>query len=439
MEAIDEAQYAAEPARPFDVLDCVRFLLTKTTKLLTFGFICAVVALMLYQIFPPKYQATAKLYIMENDGDGVQMSALQAGSLLISDYREVLKTWEVHNAVSNKLGLDMTYREMQDMLKVQIPSGSRLLYITISHADPAMAADLANAYAEAAHAFIVEELHGMQPDMFSTAIIPSQVSGLRLALCLLLAFVVGVIMAAAAYVVFYCLDDRIRTADDLGAVTDAPVLASIPFRKESQMTAQEKETVCLLASQLLTKKMECILVTSPCAGTGVSFVCEDLLQAMTALHRKAIWVRVEHKSFWNYSEGKTLGNYLEKHCNWEELVQPHAGGALFCICGTEDELPSQLFHPRMEVLMKQLRSTYDVLLIDVPPICQRADAAAFRPYVDGVLLVTACGRTRMKEASDCIVQLSQEWPLLGTVLNGITIPGKTFPSFSHKRKASVDA
>ena len=180
MEAIDDAQYAANYEKAFDFLECLRFLLSKVKVILLCGFVCAFLLLAFYQVSPPKYQATSKLYILENDGTGVQMSALQAGSLLLSDYREVLKTWEVHDGVRARLGLDLSYREMQEMLNVQIPSGSRLLYITVSHADPAMAAEMANAYAEEAHTFIVEKLHGMQPDMFSSAIIPSHVSGLSI-------------------------------------------------------------------------------------------------------------------------------------------------------------------------------------------------------------------------------------------------------------------
>lgn len=418
MEAIDDAQYAANYEKAFDFLECLRFLLSKVKVILLCGFVCAFLLLAFYQVSPPKYQATSKLYILENDGTGVQMSALQAGSLLLSDYREVLKTWEVHDGVRARLGLDLSYREMQEMLNVQIPSGSRLLYITVSHADPAMAAEMANAYAKEAHTFIVEKLHGMQPDMFSSAIIPSHVSGLGIVLRLMVAFVAGMVMLAGYYIIFFCLDDHVRTSEDLSIAADVPVLAVIPHRKHKEIQVSEKEQACLLASRLIARGVHCVLVSAPHAGEGVSFVCADVMQALGDLHCRALWIRVEHVPFWNHHNGYTLGDYLQERCRWEELVQPWAGQGLLEISGTEEELPSQLFHSRMAVLMQEVCNSYDVILVDVPPLDQRADGAAFFRFCDGCVLVAGCSKNCFREIGTYAALLTESGlELLGSVLN----------------------
>ena len=326
MEAVDEAQYAAPAGKPFDLLACIRFLFSKAGVILLCGLVCALLTLAFYQIVPLKYEATAKLYILENDGSGVEMSALQKGSLLLSDYREVLKTWEVHEAVRSQMGLDLSYRKMQEMLTVQIPSGSRLMYITVRHQDAAFAAALANAYAQAAYTFIVDSLHGLTPEFFSSAIIPGHTAGLGLILRLIVAFVFGVAAGACWFVIFFCLDDHIRAPDDLTQMISAPVLTSLPRRKSKLMSVEEKEKSCLLASNLLARKLHCLLLNASRSGDGVSFVCSDLVQAMAALHRKALWIRIEHRPFWNHPSGKTLGDYLEGRCAWTEIIQPFEGG-----------------------------------------------------------------------------------------------------------------
>lgn len=418
MEAVDEAQYAAPAGKPFVLLACIRFLLSKTGMILLCGLMCALLTLAFYQIVPLKYEATAKLYILENDGSGVEMSALQKGSLLLSDYCEVLKTWEVHEAVRSQMGLDLSYREMQEMLTVQIPSGSHLMYITVRHQDAAFAAALANAYAQAAYTFIVDSLHGLTPEFFSRAIIPSRTSGLGLTMRSLAAMTVGILAASWGYVIFFCLDDRIRTPEDLAHITGVPVLSSIPLRKSKFMSVEEKEKACLLASSLIARKVRCIMVNAPRSGDGVSFVCSALMQAMAALHCKALWIRVEHKPFWNHTAGKTLGDYLEGRCEWTEIIQPFEGASLLSVCGTEDELPSQLFHPRMAGLMSELQSAYDVVIVDVPPMHQRADAAAFFSCCDGILLTVACGQTRLTDLTAYLSWLDGTCcPLIGAVLN----------------------
>lgn len=418
MEAVDEAQYSVSLRKPFDLLGCMRFLLSQAGKIVLCGLLCALIAGIVFSFVPPKYAATAKLYILENDGTGVQISALQSGTLLMADYREVLKTWEVHEKVRSQLGLDMTYRDMQELLSIQIPDGSRLLYITVKHADPVFAAELANAYAQAAYSFIVQTLHGMHPDLFSSAVIPGETIGLGIVGGLIVAFAVGMMLAAGGYVLFFCLDDHIRTTEDLALASDLPVLSAIPRRKTAMMTVEEKEKACLLASRIRTANAKCVLVSAQRSGDGVSFVCNDLVQAMTALYCKAVWIKVEHKPFWNHASGATLGEYLNGRCGWKELVQPFEGGALISVCGTEDELPSQLFHPGMATLMDKLRSVYDVVLVDVPPAHQRADASAFYGHCDGVILVAACGQSRIDEISDYAgLLVESSCPILGAVLN----------------------
>ena len=258
--------------------------------------------------------------------------------------------------------------------------------------------------------------------MFSSAIIPSHVSGLALPLRLLAAFAAGVMLSAGFYLLFFCLDDHVRTADDLAMASDAPVLAAIPRRKGKEMLTGEKEQACMVASRLLNSGVKCVLVSAPHSGEGVSLVCADLVQAVNDLHHLALWIRVEHRSFWNHHAEPTLEDYLEDRCSWKDLVQPYEGGALLAVCGTEDELPSQLFHPRMAVLMQKLCATYDVILVDVPPIDQRADGSAFFRFCNGCVLVSACGRSTFHEISAYAALLAESGhPLLGSVLNGVHV------------------
>ncbi len=440
MEAVDEAQYAAPPEKSFVLMDWIHFLLSKTGKILLCGFVFFALLLAFYQISPPKYKATSKLYILENDGTGVQMSALQASSLLLSDYREVLKNWEVHEAVRSEVGLDMSYSEMQEMLNVQIPSGSRLLYITVSHTDPVLAADLANAYATAAHTFIVEKLHGMRPDMFSSAIIPSHVSGLALPLRLLMAFAAGAALMCVFYTAFFCLDDRVRTPEDLALAADAPVLGAFSRRAGSEVSGAEKEQACLLASRLMTREVHCVLFSAPHAGEGVSFVCEDLAQALNELHCRALWLRVEHNPFCNQHDQHTLQDYLEEQCSWKELLQTHLNGSQLVIRGTEADLPSQLFHPRMALLFKNLRNLYDLILLDVPPVDQHVDGSAFFRFCDGCVLVVSSGQNSLREVESYAGLLAESGhPLLGGVLNHFHTKKHSIPVSLPGGKASVDA
>ena len=57
----------------------------------------------------PLYSATAKLYVVNSNANSViDLSALQIGTQLASDYKEVFSNWHVHERVLEKLGLSYT-------------------------------------------------------------------------------------------------------------------------------------------------------------------------------------------------------------------------------------------------------------------------------------------------------------------------------------------
>jgi len=56
-------------------------------------------------------------------------------------------------------------------------------------------------------------------------------------------------------------------------------------------------------------------------------------------------------------------------------------------------------------LLDELTATYDLVLVDTPPLLPVTDAAVLAPHVDGVLLVVAHGQTTRSEvekASDIL-------------------------------------
>lgn len=74
----------------------------------------------------PIYEATAKLYVLNSSDSALNLSDLQIGSYLASDYIEVFKTWEVHEMVITNLGLPYSYTQLQSMLTIENPTSACL-------------------------------------------------------------------------------------------------------------------------------------------------------------------------------------------------------------------------------------------------------------------------------------------------------------------------
>ena len=107
-----------------------------------------------------------------------------------------------------------------------------------------------------------------------------------------------------------------------------------------------------------------------------------------------------------------------------EAVQPvpTIAGLFLLSSGPLPPNPSELLaSPRASEVVRALAATYDVVLIDSPPVLPVTDSAVIAGIVDAVVLTIAAGETARREVSRTIQILEQvKAPLIGTVLNGVT-------------------
>ena len=106
----------------------------------------------------PMYTATSKLYVVNTKDSAINLSDLQIGNYLASDYTEVFSNWHVHEMVLQRLGLDYTYSQLAGMVSVKNPKDTRILYVSVVSDDPQEAKDMADTYAQVAREFIAVKM-----------------------------------------------------------------------------------------------------------------------------------------------------------------------------------------------------------------------------------------------------------------------------------------
>ena len=97
-------------------------------------------ALYTFLLVTPLYKATSTIYVVSRNDSVLNLSDIQIGSALTSDYIKVFEMWEVHEKVISALDLDYTYTQMDNMLSVTNANDTRMLDITVTDADPEEAA-----------------------------------------------------------------------------------------------------------------------------------------------------------------------------------------------------------------------------------------------------------------------------------------------------------
>lgn len=224
-----------------DLMELFYRVVENAKKIIAVGLIGMIVlGFYSFVLATPMYEATCKLYVMSASDSAVNLSDLQIGAYLTSDYQEVFDTWEVHEKVLSDLGLDYTYRQLESMISVTNPSDTRILYITITSDDPQEAMDMANKYAEVASSYIALTMKTDQPSILSAALLPSDPVSPHKLLNMVLGLFLGVLIMTAIVIIQFLTDDKIKTAEDIRKYVDMPTLAVVPTNGEFEAPAHER-------------------------------------------------------------------------------------------------------------------------------------------------------------------------------------------------------
>lgn len=116
------APTAAETANYEDTLDLLELMYRliagwKLIVCLSLAFVLAAGVITVFFI-TPMYEATATIYVLNRSDSAINMSDLQTGNALTSDYIKVFSMWEVYEEVISNLGLSYTYPAMKSHLTV---------------------------------------------------------------------------------------------------------------------------------------------------------------------------------------------------------------------------------------------------------------------------------------------------------------------------------
>jgi succinoglycan biosynthesis transport protein ExoP len=211
---------------------------------------------------------------------------------------------------------------------------------------------------------------------------------------------------------------------------DCPELAT--WKRKPSMLAECARTT--LTSILLPSENaegpRVIVLTSPCPGDGKTTVACNLSIAVAEIERKILLIDGDlrrprlHKVFgvsntWGLSDVLWADTPLETVPISHLVRESEVSGLYLLPGGSCGVTPWNLFYsPRMSRLLKRLRTEFDMIMIDAPPMIHLADARVLGRLADGVILVVRAGQTTTESALFASQRFSEDGTrVLGTVLN----------------------
>ena len=194
-------------------------------------------------VIHPEYESTTKIYILnKEENQTVTYSDVQISTQLTQDYAELIKSRRVLEEVIQRLHLtDMEYSDLYSVLKVDTPSDTRIVAITVRDKDPLMAMRIANCIREVASEHIANVMDIDAINIAETANVPTSKASPSVAKWTVAAGFVGAVVVAFFAILGYILDDSIKSNDDVERYLGLSTLALIPLTTEEMDKKKKKK------------------------------------------------------------------------------------------------------------------------------------------------------------------------------------------------------
>lgn len=182
-----------------------------------------------YFMVKPTYQSTTKLYVVSASDDSiVNLQDLNIGSSLTADYEELILSYPVLDQVIEKLGLDMNYEQLADMVALENPSDTRVLKITVTSTDKQQACDIANTLADVSTEYLPDTMSTNAPNIAQVARVADKKTGPSYLKYTAIGAVLGALIYCILVIVGYLMDDTIHSAEDMEKYFGIVPLTTIP-------------------------------------------------------------------------------------------------------------------------------------------------------------------------------------------------------------------
>lgn len=216
-----------------DLVDLFYVLLDNITKIIVCMVLGGLIAFSYTKIFiKPTYEATSKIYVVSASNNSViDLSDLQVGSQLTSDYQELLLARPVLQDVIKNLELDMEYTTLEKMITITNASDTRILTITVTTTDAQLSANIANELVEQATIYLPKVMETEEPNLVESAVPPSEKAAPSYFKNTLIGILVGAVLMCGLVVVRYLMNDTVVTAEDVEKYFGTMPLGSIPESK----------------------------------------------------------------------------------------------------------------------------------------------------------------------------------------------------------------
>lgn len=415
----------------------------------------------------PEYQASTQLFVSVRSGDSSAGELTQGSNFAqqaVTSYVSVVNSAIVMDQVVSELGLPVTSDQLAQQVSAESPADTVLINVIVTDPDPQMAQKIADTTSSVFSDVISNKIEAVsdggparvQVEVIQPARLPDAPVSPNVKRNLALGLVLGLGLGVVAAVLRSVLDTRVRSKEDISAITQLPVVGTIakdPDSEKRPLIALEDpknplvESYRALRTNLryldVENNQKSIVVTSAGPGEGKSTTAVNLAIVMADAGARVVLIDADLRkpkvAMMLGIEGSVgLSDLLIGRVNFEDALQQWGRKQLFVLpSGRIPPNPSELLgSSAMEKTLEALAAHFDYIIIDSPPTLVVTDAAILSTRTGGAVVVSAAGKTRKDELADAFDTLENvDGRVLGVIATMVPTKGPNsynYGAYSYK-------
>ncbi len=416
--------------------------------------VVGVASVVTYQM-TPQYESKTRLFV--STADESASTAYQGGLFSIqrvASYADLVNGRELAERVIADLGLDDEPEDLAENVTATVVPETVILEIAATDPDPERAQVIAQTYSQELTEFVDEletppgkrnaPIKSTVVDSASESESPVSPQPLR---NIGLAVVLGLLLGLGLAVVRELLDTSVKNAADIAELTDTPVpvLGGILFDSQAPkrplLTQLDSHNPRVEAFRILRTNLQFVDVdndrkvmvfTSSLPGEGKTTTSTNIALALHQAGQRTLLIdgdmrRPQLAKLFNLEPAVGLTTVLLGRIDFADAIQVHGDSGLEVLTsGNIPPNPAELLQSQaMKQLLEDVRSEYDVVIIDAPPLLPVTDAALIASQVDGAVVVVRQGRTTKDQVRHSIERLAAVGARpLGVAMNMVPTKGR---------------
>jgi polysaccharide biosynthesis transport protein len=379
-----------------------------------------------FWLAPAKFTSNLTMYVSAQTGDTPQgaYQGAQLSQQRVTSYVELVRSPRITTTVARRLQLDESSAELASKITASSALDSVLIDVTVTDKSSETAARIANEVGNAMTELVAElerpaTIAGTPPvqiRVVQPATAPESPSSSGLVSVIALGALVGLLVGLVAAIVRNTLDRSIRSSEQVRVITNSPMLGSVAFdesvsKNPLTMSDDPRSPRAEAYRQLRTNLQfvdidnphRIIVITSSVPGEGKTTTAANLAVALSATNARVLLVDADLRKprvdeIFGLERSVGLTTVLSGQVSLNHAIQSWGGRLDILTSGSQPPNPSELLGSNnMRKMLDDLRSRYDVVLIDTPPLLPVTDAAVVTPNTDGVILVVRVNKTTRQQ------------------------------------------